>query len=548
MSDRRPRLQPWVAAAAMALSACGDCSSGPPALAFPAEGPIGGTAGRGSFTFGAATAAMQIEEGQTESDWHWWTLPTADGGKGKGRAFVDDAVRGYENALADVALLSAMHLDAYRFNPSWPRIEPMRDTIDTTAVAHYDALIDALVAAGIKPVITVHHFSSPIWVDDFRDDPSIACVPSDTDLCGWDDDAGADQIIAELAEHATLLATQYGDRVDEWGTVNEPVNYLVASYGAGQFPPGKFSLLSDGAGLVRALRNYLRAHIAIYDAIKAADTVDADGDQVAAHVGFSLNHLAWTGARDGSFSTDPVDIAAQNSIRYAYHHLFVIGALTGDFDSNMDGVADERLDNWTAPALDWLGVQYYARMGVTGLYQLSPVLPFQPCIQPFLTTACVAPVDPTHCVPEMEYEYYEAGLYEILMEYTEMYPSVPLTVSESGIATLVGRRRSEHVVRSLEQIARARADGADVRGYYHWSLMDNFEWIYGYDPHFGLYTVDRTQPGYPRVASEAAGTLGDIARTRTVSTAQRRSMGGTGPMTEESDDVKSRFDLAACRR
>lgn len=528
---------------------CGDSGPrGPGTLVFPSDGPIAGAAGAASFTFGASTAAMQIEEGQTESDWHWWTLPTADGGMGRGKAFVGDAVRGYENATNDIALLTEMHLDAYRFNPSWPRIEPMRDVVDTTAIAHYDAYIDALVAAGIKPVVTIHHFSSPIWIDDFRNDNSIPCVPSDTDLCGWDDDAGAELIIAEMAEHATLLATEYGDRVDEWGTLNEPVNYLVASYGAGQFPPGKSFALGTGQGLVRAIRNYLRAHVAMYEAIKAADTIDADGDSVAAHVGFSLNHLTWTAAKDNLYSTDPVDLAAQDAIRYAYHHLFVVAALTGGFDADLDGVVDEQLSNWTAPTLDWLGVQYYARIGVTGQSVLNPVLRFKPCLAPLLTAACVAPVDPTHCVPEMGYEFYEEGLYEVLMDYHQTYPTLPLTVTESGIATLVGRRRSEHIVRSLEQIARARTAGADVRGYYHWSLMDNFEWIYGYEPHFGLYTVDRTQAGYPRVANEGATTLGTIAQARRITSAQRTLLGGTGPMTEESDEVKSRFDLSTCER
>ncbi len=537
-------------ASLLILAACGESgSSGPPAIGFGDEGPIAGAAGHGSFTFGVSTAAMQIEEDQTASDWHWWTLPVAQGGMGKGRGFVDDAVRGYAKAIDDIALIEAMHLDAYRFNPSWPRIEPTRDTIDTAALAHYDAFIDALVAAGIKPVITVHHFSSPIWVDDFRNDGPSAppCVPSDTDLCGWDDDAGADQIIAEMAEYAGRLATEYGDRVDEWGTLNEPVNYLVASYGAGQFPPGKAFALGDGQGLIRAIRNYLRAHVAMYEAIKANDTIDADGDDVAAHVGFSLNHLTWTASRENQWSTDPVDLAAQEAIRRAYHHLFVVAARTGGLDTDLDGVVDETLDNWTRDTLDWLGVQYYARLGVTGQYQLNAVFQFQPCLSPLLMDACVAPADPTHCIPEMEYEYYEPGVYEVIMEYHEAYPGLPISVTESGIATEVGRRRSEHLVRSLEQIARARDEGADVRGYYHWSLMDNFEWIYGYGPRFGLYSVDRTGT-YPRTPTEGATTLGAIARSRRITSTQRGTFGGLGPMTEESAAVMQRFDLATCQR
>ena len=100
------------------------------------------------------------------------------------------------------------------------------------------------------------------------------------------------------------------------------------------------------------------------------------------------------------------------------------------------------------------------------------------------------PADPTHYVPAMDYEYYEPGLYDVLIDFAARWPALPLTVTESGLATETGTRRAEHVVRSLEQIQRAIDAGADVRGYYHWSLMDNFEWSLGFVPRFGLYRVD----------------------------------------------------------
>lgn len=539
-------------ASCLGLAACGGSSpNGGPTISFGEAGPIAGAAGQGSFTFGVATAAMQIEEDQPASDWYYWSLPVAQGGMGKGTP-IGDSVRGREYALNDLSLVTGMHLDAYRFNMSWPRIQPTKDgPYDQTALAHYDAVIDALVAAHVKPVVTVHHFSSPIWVDDFRDtDPMTGCVPSATDLCGWDNDAGAAMIIQEMAAYAGMLAARYGDRVDEWGTLNEPVNYMVASYGAGQFPPGKFFALGDGQGLLRALRNYIKAHVAMYDAIKANDTVDADGDGQASLVGLSLNHLAWTAAADGQFTSDPTDLAAEAAIKRAYHHLFVDAALTGGIDTNLDGTPDETIPGVSAatPKLDWLGVQYYARLGVTGQYSLNQLFNFQPCLLPLLPYACVAPADPTHCVPEMEYEYYEAGVYEVLTEYHASYPNLPLTVTESGLAAENGRRRAEHIVRSLEQIVRARDEGVDVRGYYHWSLMDNFEWSYGYEPHFGLFRVDRSQPAYPRIETEGATVLRAIAGRRRITSAQRGLYGGTGPMTPETLSDPTKFDLVSCTR
>ena len=137
----------------------------------------------------------------------------------------------------------------------------------------------------------------------------------------------------------------------------------------------------------------------------------------------------------------------------------------------------------------------------------------------------------------MQYEYFEDGLSIILKEFGQLWPDLPMTVTESGLATEVGRRRSEHIVRSLEQILDARDAGVDVRGYYHWSLMDNFEWDLGFAPKFGLYTVDRDSSDYARTATEGATTLAEIAGARRLSAAMRDELGGTGPMTPEAADA-----------
>jgi beta-glucosidase len=137
----------------------------------------------------------------------------------------------------------------------------------------------------------------------------------------------------------------------------------------------------------------------------------------------------------------------------------------------------------------------------------------------------------------MQYEYAEEGLGIILKEFGALWPDLPLTVTESGLATEVGRRRSEHIVRSLEQIIDARAAGVDVRGYYHWSLMDNFEWDLGFAPKFGLYTVDRNSRTYTRTPTEGATTLSEIADSRRLTASMIEELGGTGPMTPEGADA-----------
>lgn len=515
----------WILSLVAAASACG---GGPTELTFPGMQPLVGAAGKGGFRFGAASAATQIEDQNTNTDWWAFTAPTAMGGLGKG-VFVGDASRGYSKALEDVQLLEDTGLDSYRFSMEWARIEPRRGQYDEAALAHYGALLDALRAAGIRPIVTVHHFSNPVWVDDPRD---VGCTngPSDTNLCGWGHPTGGPQVIAAFEKYARLLAERFGDRVDEWGTLNEPVNYLLAGYGIGYFPPGK-SYVTDILGkLVPVVRDYLEGHGRAYHAIKAADTIDADGDGVAAAVGLSLSVAQWVPARSGMPSTDPEDVAARDRVVYVYHHLVPDSIRNGTFDADFDGTPDETHDNWKG-TVDWLGAQYYFRTGVTGKTGLVPVINATPCFSSYDLGSCLKPLDPTFCVPDMGYEYVAEGLYDVLTDFGARWPDLPLVVSESGIATNVGARRAENVVRALEQIARARDRGVDVRGYYHWSLYDNFEWAEGFVPRFGLYRVDYAT--YARTATEGATVLARIAAARKLTVADRSKYGGSGAMTPE---------------
>jgi len=472
-----------------------------------------------AFVFGAASAATQIEDDNPNTDWYVFTQPEADGGLGN-HTFVGDAVKGYSKALEDVALIEALGLDSYRFSIEWARIEPQRDVIDEAAIQHYSDFIDALLAAGIKPNVTLHHFSNPVWVDDPRD---IECAsgPTDANLCGLGHPEGGAMVIEEMAEHAQLMAERYGDRVDDWATLNEPVNYLLASYGLGTFPPGKSTLFELLDQFVPVLRDYVSAHAAMYAAVKAADDT--------ANVGMTLSVIEFEAARNNAPSTEPLDVKARDDAEYVFHYVIADAIASGRLDSDLDGEPDEDVPDWQG-TLDWLGVQFYMRAGVTG-EGLIPVLELTPCFDTFDFGACLEPIDRSFCVPQMRYEFHAAGLGKILRAFHARYPDMPLVVSEAGLATDVDERRAENIVRVLEQIGGARDEGVDVRGYYYWSLTDNFEWAEGYGPRFGLYHVD--DDSYERTPTLGADVLTDIATSRSVSSALRASYGGNGPMTPD---------------
>ncbi|MFJ9213848.1 glycoside hydrolase family 1 protein [Streptomyces sp. NPDC102264] len=496
---------------------------------FSTIGSPAAPSGKGSFRFGVSSSATQIEDQNTTTDWYKWSRPAPEG---LGRSpFVGEGVQGYSKAIEDIGLLEDLNVDSYRFSIEWARVEPRRDQIDEKALDHYSKQIDALIARGIRPMIVIHHFTNPLWVDN-PEDTGCANGPSDTNLCGLDHPAGGPLVVQEMAEHAKLLAERFGDRVDEWATLNEPMVYMLFSHAFGAGPPGKANLSAAfSTKFVPAIRQYINAHAAMYKAVKRYDRYDADHDGLNSAVGLTASIKQYVAVRDGKISTEARDIAARDRFRRFFELNILDSLWKGGFDTDFDGTADETHPEWKG-TLDWLGIQLYDRTGVsdpgpTPGPNTLPAINVDVCGAP----PCLPLLDPTYFIPAMGYESDPKGLYPVLKDFGARYHGLPLIVSESGIATTSGKRRAEFTVRALEQIDRVRTEGVDVRGYYHWSLMDNFEWLQGYGARFGLYTVDRTT--MERTPTEAATLYSAIARSRTLSPAVRAAYGGSGPLTPE---------------
>ncbi|MFO0571680.1 MAG: family 1 glycosylhydrolase [Polyangiaceae bacterium] len=417
----------------------------------------------------------------------------------------------------DVELIKSLHLDSYRFSIEWARVEPERNKIDEDALKHYGDFIDALRAAGIRPVVTLHHFSNPVWVDDPRD-PDCKNGPTDANLCGFGHPQGGPLVVKELAEHAKLLAERFGDRVDDWGTVNEPVNYLLASYGVGAFPPGKkYLLLLDK--LVPVFRDYLSAHAAMYAAIKAADTKDADGDGVSASVGMSLSVADWVPSRGGEISADPADVAGRDRLVYVFHYLLADSLLAGKFDKDLDGTWDEEQPSWKG-TLDWLGLQYYFRGGVTSVNGLVPVLGVTPCFSGFDYGFVSRPSTPaTACRPWVR------GLRPGALQRAHGFPPRALP----RVAARGDRGRNRHRGRRAPRGERGASPGTDRespprrRGCPRLLSLEPVRQLRvgrRVLPRFGLYKVDYgelragSHPGCRRIRADCLGTQGLLGASR----------------------------------
>jgi beta-glucosidase len=304
---------------------------------------------------------------------------------------------------------------------------------------------------------------------------------------------------------------------------------------AQQFPPGHpgtpapgipddDTWLVDTAPVVRAL---IEAHARAYDVIHQTDTVDADGDGRPASVG-------WTIATQYMAAVDPenpADVAAADGYRVLLNYVYPDAIAFGEWDPDFDGQDVEDLSDWVGKQ-DFIGVQYYTRTWVLANPLDYELLTYLPCIGPLADIAPACPdVDPLN----LSYinEVYPEGLYEVLREFAERYPDVPLPVTENGSAANNGTRKAQILVRHLAQVHRAIEEGLPIDAYYAWSLTDNFEWAAGFEPRFGLYHVDYQT--FERTPTRAQEVLAEVAETGQLSGALQDELGG-GPLL--ADDVE----------
>jgi beta-glucosidase len=419
-----------------------------------------------SFLFGTATSATQVEGGCTTSDWFDFARQPGRIKHGDRPDVACDAWRRWED---DVALQASLGLGAHRMSIEWARIEPREGELDHAALDRYRAMVGALRAAGIEPMVTLHHFTLPAWL------------------------AGTGGVLADgfaqrLARFARVAVDALGDLCRLWLTINEPNVLAASSFLLGSWPPA----MKNPMAAVRAHHRLLEAHVAAYRALK-----DARGDQVQVGVAHHLR-VAEPDRPDSA-----ADRAAARTFGRVFNDAFALATCTGRMYGPLDAVVG-RGGFRVAEARgtqDFFGINYYSR----DLVRFAPGRPQE------LFTARRVPAGAE--LSDLGWEIYPEGLGALVRTWARR-SGLPVYVTENGLADAADSRRASFLERHLAELARALADGVDVRGYFHWSLVDNFEWAEGYEPRFGLVEVDfATQARRPRASARR---YAEIARTRVV--------------------------------
>ena len=490
-----------VLAGAVALVGCGGGGGDSPAVDAGADVYVPPAISKpfpADFLWGTATAAYQVEKGLDGTDWHQWEQKgkVIDGDKSGAPDRANDGPEMERFYEADLERAKSLGNNTYRFEMAMARLFPTRAALtsatpDPAALTYYRALLAACKARGIVPMVTLHHFVWPTWIHDVDDVATKG---------GW----ASESTITDFTNFATWSAKTFGADVDLWVTINEPMVYVINGYLGGQFPPGNFLQVEKA---LTVAYNMIEGHARAYDAIHANDTMDADGDGKPALVSIA-NHNRVMQPKNPA---DAMDRRAAELLQKLSNRVFFDAATGGNIDKNFDGDYDDPGDKKADPRLmnrmDYLGVNYYglAVVQYIGNENSFPVIGI-PRFELLET-----PWDKT----EFNWDIYPQGLREVLDEMKGY--QLPIYITENGIADRDEEQRSRFLVEHLYELQRAMADGIDVRGYYPWSLVDNFEWSAGYCPRFGLYAVDFSKPDKPRSEGAAARLYKRIIAERTVS-------------------------------
>lgn len=410
------------------------------------------------FRWGTATSSHQVEGNLTNND---WAVAEQRGGYVYQNQTAGQACNWWNSAEEDFDRMVDLHQNAHRLSIEWSRIEPEEGRWDDDALIRYREMLKGLRDRGIEPMVTLHHFTNPLWL---------------AEQGGWENE----KIVDWFERYTRKVVSALGDLAGLWCTINEPNVMISQGYGVGRWPPGK----KDLGAAMRVTINLARAHAASYRAIHQLIP--------AASVGIAQHIMVWEPWR----SWLPFDQMMTRFIEHIFHHL-LLGILTEGI-VRMPGQRAFPLPE-ASHTLDWLGVNYYQRYRI----RFNPTSPGT-----MFLDMKTHPDYPTG--PGGWGEFFPRGLFDTLNGLWKKY-KLPFFITENGIPDQTDNLRPAFIVSHLHQLWEAVARGIPVNGYYFWSLLDNFEWTEGYDPRFrfGLFSVDFATQA--RQLRESGRLYGEIA-------------------------------------
>jgi beta-glucosidase len=446
------------------------------------------------FLFGTATSAYQIEggwdaDGKGPSIWDAFTQ-----GRGKiaGNDNGDVACNTYHDPQTDIDIMRQLGMEAYRFSISWPRVLPEgRGAVNEPGLDYYDRLVDSLLEANITPFVTLFHWDLPLALE--------------RDLGGF----GNRDTAFLFADYAALIAARLGDRVKHWITLNEPWVHATLGHLRGLHAPGHLNPWT----YLRVIHHQLLGH--------GLATQRIQSEHPDAAVGLSLNLAPVYSATDR-----PQDHAATQLADQFINQLYLDAVFKGQYPQPIWGklrlfqppIQAGDMEIISQP-IDFLGINYYTRVVMKHAWYI-PVFNARPADLAIfgLKERFGGSSGPGYS--QMGWEVYPAGLFELLFRIKQDYGNPPIYITENGAAfpdvVEDGRvhdvRRQAFLEQHLAALVGAMRAGVDVRGYFAWSLLDNFEWAYGYDKRFGIVHVDfETQQ---RTIKDSAYWYRDLIRSR----------------------------------
>ena len=440
------------------------------------------------FVLGVATAAYQIEgarheDGRTDSIWDTFShTPGAvvDGDTG------DVACEHYHRYAADVALMKSLGMQSYRFSTSWDRVCPDGGPVNAKGLDFYERLVDSLLEAGVAPWLTLYHWDLPQALEDRG---------------GWTSRETVDRFV----DYSLAVHDRLGDRVRTWTTLNEPFCAAFLGYTGGMHAPGRTSP-EDG---LAAAHHLMLAHGRVVQELRARDA--------SLELGLTLNFTV----ADPLDPSDPRDVDAARRVDAQMNRIFLDpifrGAYPADIVRDIREVDAAAVTDWQAAVqpgdleiisapLDALGINYYHGELLSGHSQGAEGNPHETEGQQRETRSPFPSNTDIHWVERglprtgMDWEVQPEGLTRLLGRVAEEYaPGIALYVTENGVAydDVVAENGEvpdadrasflrDHVAATLDAVEQ----GVDVRGYFYWSLLDNYEWAWGYDKRFGIVRVD----------------------------------------------------------